>query len=146
MINESPCNGKNWRCPYLRNIKGENALIFLFPFDQTLKKLEPLQETDLEKIAEAIIHCVDKIEPEKSNCGKYTNDWPNNKLKNELTKRIHLFQNWIKRPTEKNRNKYKEQRDKVTTLIKNAVRQSNFDKLGKNQNAKTTYRNLKSHQ
>ena len=33
----------------------------------------------------------------------------------------------------------------VTTLIKNAICQSNFDKLGRSPNAKTHYRNLKSH-
>ena len=33
----------------------------------------------------------------------------------------------------------------VITLIKNAKRQSNFDRLGENPSAKTIYRNLKSH-
>ena len=102
----------------LRKIKGGNALNFLFLLDQTLKKLEPSKQKDLEKIAETIILCVDKFAPVKeSTVKKLSNDWINNKLKNEITKSTKLFQNWLKCPTEKNRSilkKQKEHRDKIT--------------------------------
>ena len=129
----------------LRKIKGGNALSFLFLLDQTLKKFEPSKQKDLEKIAENIMLCVDKFAPVKeSTVKRLSNDWINNKLKNEIIKRNKLFQNWLKCPTEKNRIIYKIQRNIVTKLIKNAKRQSNY-KLGENPSAKMIYRNMKSY-
>ena len=86
----------------LRKIKGGNALKFLFLLDQTLKKLEQSKQKDIEKIAETIMLCVDKFAPVKeSTVKKLSNDWIKNKLKNGITKRNKLFQNWLKCPTEK---------------------------------------------
>ena len=66
---------------------------------------------------------------------------------NEGTKSLKnkLFENWIKCPTEKNRSIYKNQRNMVTTIMKNVKRQSNYDKLGENPSAKMIYRNFKSY-
>ena len=76
----------------LRKIKGENTLSFLFLLDETLKKLEPSKQKDLEKIAETIMLCVDKFAPVKeSTVKKLSNDWISNKLKNEITKRNNFF-------------------------------------------------------
>ena len=54
-----------------------------------------------------------------------------NKMKSKITRRNKFFQKWTKFPVEKNRSIYKNQRNMVTTRIKNAKRQSNYDKLGK---------------
>ena len=130
----------------MRKIKGENALNFLFILDQTLKKFEPSKQFDLETIAKTIMRCVNKFAPEQeTTVRKVSNDWITKKLKKEITRRNKFFQKWIKCPTEENRSFYKKQRNMVTTLIKNAKRQSNFDRLGENPSAKTIYRNLKSH-
>ena len=130
----------------LRKINGGNALNFLFLLDQSLKKFEPSTQKVLEKIAETIMLCVDKFAPvKKSTVKKLSNDWINNKLKNEITKINKLFQNCLKCPTEKNRSIYKNQRNIVTKLIKNSKRQSNYDKLGRNPSAKMIYRNMKSY-
>ena len=108
--------------------------------------LEPPKQNDLEKIAKTILLCVEKFAPMiESTEKKVPNDWNNNKLKNEITKRNKLFQNWIKFPTEKNRSIYKNQRNLMITLITNAKRQSNYDKLGRNPSAKNFRRNLKSY-
>ena len=129
----------------LRKIKGGNALNFLFLLDQTRKKLEPLKQKDLEKIAEIIMLCVDKFAPVKeSTVKKLSNDWINNKLKNEITERNKLFKNWVKCPIEQ-KSIYKNQRTIVTKLIKNAKRQSNYDELEENPSAKMIYRNMKSY-
>ena len=130
----------------MRKIKGENALNFLFILDQTLKKFEPSKQIDLETIAKTIMRCVNKFAPEQeTTVRKVSNDWITKKLKKEITRRNKFFQKWIKCPTEENRIFYKKQRNMVTTLKKNAKRQSNFDRLGENPSAKTIYRNLKSH-
>ena len=89
--------------------------------------------------------CVDKFAPVKeSTVKKLSNDWINNKLKNEITERNKLFKNWVKCPTEQ-KSIYKNQRTIVTKLTKNAKRQSNYDELEENPSAKMIYRNLKSY-
>ena len=96
----------------LRKIQGGNALNVLFLLDQTLKKLEPSKQKDLEKIADTIILCINKLAPGKaSTMEKISNDWINNKLKNEITKKticIKIGQNGI----------YKSHRNMVTTFKK----------------------------
>ena len=92
------------------------------------------------------MRCVNKFAPEQeTTVGKVSNDWITKKLKNEITRRNMFFQKWMKRPTEENRTIYKKQRNMVTTLIKNAKHQCNFDRLEEKPSAKTIYRNLKSH-
>ena len=92
------------------------------------------------------MRCVNKFAPEQeTTVGKVSNDWITEKLKNEITRRNMFFQKWMERPTEENRPICKKQRNMVTTLIKNAKGQSNFDRLEENPSAKTIHRNLKSH-
>ena len=118
----------------------------MFIPDQILKKFEPSKQIDLETIAKTIMRCVNKIASEQeTTVRKVSNDWITKKLKNEITRRNKFFQRWMECPTEENRTIFKKQRNMVTTMIKNAKRQSNFDKLGENPSAKTIYRNLKSH-
>ena len=63
----------------------------------------------------------------------------------KITKRNKLFRKWTVSSTDDNEEKYKNQRNKVPARIKKAKRESNLQKLGNNPNAKTLYRNLKSH-
>ena len=80
-------------CRGLSKMKGGNALKFLFLSDQTLKmNLQPPKQNDLEKIAETILLCVEKFAPmTESTEKKVSNDWINNKLKNEITKETTCF-------------------------------------------------------
>ena len=130
----------------LRSIKGDKALNFLFLLDQKLKKLDQLDKLDIEKITETIKFCVDELAPEKETTKiEKCDEWITNKIKNEITKRNKLFREWTVSSTDDNKEKYKNQRNKVTAMIKKAKRECNLQKLGNNPNAKTLYRNLKSH-
>ena len=48
-------------CRELSKLKRANAMIFLILLDQTVKKLEPPKQNDLEKIAATIMLCVKKF-------------------------------------------------------------------------------------
>ena len=122
----------------LRSIKGDKALNFLFLLDQKLKKLDQLDKLDIQKITETIMFCVDKFALEKETTKtEKCNEWITNKIKNEIIKRNELFREWTVSS--------KNQRNKVTAMIEKAKRECNLQKLGNNPNAKTLYRNLKSH-
>ena len=89
--------------------------------------------------------CVHNFAPEKEITVKKQSSYSiNNKLKEEISEKIQVFQNWLKTAIEKNRNKYKK-RTWWKFWLKNVKRRNKFDKLRKNPNAKTIYRNLKSH-
>ena len=72
-------------------------------------------------------------------------DWITNKLKNAISKRDELFQNWVKNPSDQTREKYRKFRNKVTSMIREAKREANFKRLGENPSSKTIYRTLKTH-
>ena len=137
IVNESKNREINQLSRDLRKIQGGNALNVLFLLDQTLKKLEPSKQKDLEKIADTIILCIDKLAPGKaSTMEKISNDWINNKLKNEITKK-----------------QFVSKLDKMVFTkaigtwwqhLKNAKPQSNHAKLGETSIARLIYRILKS--
>ena len=130
----------------LRSIKGDQALNFLFLLDQKLKKLDQLDKLVFEKITETIMFCVDKFAPEKETTKtEKCDEWIINKIKNEISKRNKLFREWTVSSNDDNKEKYKNQRNEVTAMIKKAKRECNLQKLGNNPYAKTLYRNLKSH-
>ena len=96
-------------------------MIFLYLLDQTRKTFEPSEQSDLEKITETAMSCVDKFAPEKiSTVKRLTNDWITNNLKNEITKKNKLCQKRINYPTEENKTNYRKQMNMVTTMMKNA--------------------------
>ena len=124
----------------------DEALNILFLLDQKLKKLDQLDKLDIEKITETIMFCVDKFAPEKETTKtEKCDEWITNKIKNEITKRNKLFREWTVSSTDDNKEKYKNQRNKVTAMLKTAKRECKLQKLGNNPNAKTLYRSLKSH-
>ena len=94
----------------LRNLKGTKATNFLFLLDQKLKKIP--SATSAEEHVEAIINiikdCVDKFAPERKVITTNNSDqWITNKIKNAVSRRNLLFQNWINNPTLSNQNQYK---------------------------------------
>ena len=71
------------------------------------------------------------------------NDWVTKKIKTAVTKRNELFHKWVSDPSDFERETYKKQRNLVTSVIRNAKREANFNKLGKNPSTTTMYRTLK---
>ena len=72
-----------------------------------------------------------------------TNDWITNKIKNAITRRNTLFEKWINNPSTENHTKYKTVRNKVSALIREAKKEVNHRKIGKDPSAKCIYRTLK---
>ena len=73
-----------------------------------------------------------------------TNDWITNKIKNAITRRNKLFEKWINIPSIENQKKYKPIRNKVSALIREAKKEVNYRKIGKDPSAKCIYRTLKA--
>ena len=131
----------------LRNTKNENALNFLFQLNHKLKKIPDFApaEEQLESIIKSVRECIDKHAPEKMKpISESTNDWITNKFKNAITRRNTLFQKWINNPSTENREKYKTIRNKVSVLIRDAKKEVNYRKIGKDPSAKCIYRTLKA--
>ena len=130
----------------LRNIKKEKALNFLFLLDQKLKNVKKEGVLDLNRIALTIMECVDKFAPETV-CNDKSNgtEWISNKIKNAIIERNKKLQKWIDNPTDENRSAYKLARNKVTSKIRKAKRDLNFEKLGNNPSTRTIFRTLKGH-
>ena len=95
----------------------------------------------------SILHCADRFAPERYALYEISpsNDWIIDGIKNAITKRDILFEQWIKDPKQENRESYRRQRNLVTYLISNAKRACNYQKLGINPTTKTIYRTLKKH-
>ena len=130
----------------LKNIKGDKALNFLFLLEQRLMKLDVNNLSYTEQISRCILECIDRFAPVTEFKRKENlNDWITNSIKNAITKRDQLFRNWTNSPSDINKEKYKKQRNVVTSLIRNAKRDSNIKKLGPNPSSRTIYRNLKNH-
>ena len=73
-----------------------------------------------------------------------TNDWITNKIKNAITRRNKLFEKWINIPSTENQKKYKTIRKKVSALVREAKKEVNYRKIGKDPSAKCIYRTLKA--
>ena len=74
--------------------------------------------------------CVDNFAPEKETTKTEKCDkWITNEIKNEITKRNKLFREWTVSSTDDNKEKFKNQRNKVTAMIKKAKRESNIQNL-----------------
>ena len=117
----------------LKNIKSDNALKFLFILKQRLMKLDENNLNYTEQISRYILECIERFAPVTGIKTKENpTDWITNTIKNAITKRNQLFQNWTKSPSEINNQKYKKQRNLVTSLICNTKRGCNFEKLGPN--------------
>ena len=132
-----------------KNLKGHNALKFLFLLDQKLKQIDEktLAEYHVESIVKSISECADKVAPLRVSSGKEpSNQWINNKIKNAITKRnkLDLFQIWVEKPTKSNHDEYKSFRNKVCSMIREAKKQDNFRKLGVNPTARAIYRTSKT--
>ena len=85
-----------------KNLKGHNALKFLFLLDQKLKQIheKTSSEYHVESIVKSVSEYVDKFAPLRVSSGKeQSNQWINNKIKNAITKRNKLFQIWVEKPT-----------------------------------------------
>ena len=65
-------------------------------------------------------------------------------MEKAITKRNKLFQIWFEKPTKSNHDDYKSFRTKVCSMIREAKKQDNFRKLGKNSTARAIYRTLKT--
>ena len=132
----------------LKKIKGPNALNFLFLLDQKLKGIDYNKKADeqLVFITENIMSTVNRFAPLQTHPKpKNGADWITNKLKNAISKRDELFQNWVKNPSDQTREKNRKFRNKVTSMIREAKREANFKRLGENPSSKTIYRTLKTH-
>ena len=90
--------------------------------------------------------CVDKVASDKEiTKTEKCDEWINNKINHESTKRNKLFREWTISSTDDNKEKYRNQRNEDTAMIKKAKRESNSKNIGNNPNPKTLNRNLKSH-
>ena len=101
----------------MKNLKGDNALKFLFLLDQKLKTIQSTSCTEMraQMMCEKIIECIDKFAPEKEVVIKNeTNSWITNEIKNAMVKRDCLFRKWVENPNSKNHIEYKNQRNVVT--------------------------------
>ena len=130
-----------------KNLKGHNALNFLFLLDQKLKQIDEKTSAEyhVESIVNSVIECVDKFAPLRVCSAKETpNQWITNKIKNAITKRDKLFETWVEKPTKSNHDDYKSFRNKVCSMIREAKKQDNFRKLGVNPTARAIYRTLKT--
>ena len=129
----------------LKNIKGDKAVNFLFLFDQKMMKLHEEKLTN-DNISRTILVCVDLFTPERYASYKLlpTNDWINNSIKNGITERDILFQQWINDPKQGNKQVYRRQHNLVTSLVSSAKRSCNYQTLGVNPTAKIIYRTLKT--
>ena len=72
-----------------------------------------------------------------------TNDWITNKIKHAITKRNTLFEKWMNNLSTENQEKYKTIRNKVSALIREAKKEVNYRKIGKDPSAKGIFRTLK---
>ena len=70
------------------------------------------------------------------------NDWVTNKVKDTVTKLDELFHKWVTDPCHFNKEIYTKQRKSVKSVIRNAKREANLNKLGKNLSTTTMYRTL----
>ena len=92
----------------LKNIKGDSALKFLFILEQTLRKLDKNNANYTEQISKCIQECIERFAPvTEMNTKENPTDWITKTIKNAITKRNQLFQNWTKSPSENNNKKYK---------------------------------------
>ena len=66
------------------------------------------------------------------------------KLKNAITRRNILFENWINNHSTENQKKYKTIRNEVSALIRKAKKEKIYRKIGKDPSAKCIYRTLKA--
>ena len=99
-----------------------------------------------EQISRCILECIERFAPvTEIKTKENPTDWITNTIKNAITERNQLFKNWTKSPSEINNQKYKKQRNLVTSLKRNAKRDCNFKKLGPNPSSRTIYKNLKNH-
>ena len=91
----------------------------------------------MESIVKSVSECVDKFAPLPVSSGKEpSNQWINYKIKNAITKRKKLFQIWVEKPTKSNHDDYKSFRNKVCSMIREAKKQDNLNKLGVNPTAR----------
>ena len=130
----------------MKNLKGDNALNFLFLLDQKLKKIQSTSCTEMraQMMCEKTIEYLDKFAPEKGVVIKNeTNSWITNEIKNAMVKRDCLFRKWFENPNSKNHIEYKNQQNVVTQKIRLAKKETNFKKLGPNPSPKHIYRTLK---
>ena len=124
---------------YLRNIKNENALNFLFLLNHKLRRIPEFAPTEeqVESIIKSVRECIDKHAPDKMKpISESTDDWITNKIKNAITRRNTLFEKWINNPSTENQEKYKTIRNKVSALIREAKKEVNYSKIGKDPSAK----------
>ena len=131
----------------MKNLKGDNALNFLFLLDQKLKTIQSTSCTEMraQTMCEKIIECIDNFAPEKEVVIKNeTNSWITNEIKKAMVKRDCLFRKWVENPKSKNHIEYKNQRNVVTQKIRLAKKEANFKKLGPNPSPKHIYRTLKA--
>ena len=130
-----------------KNVKGHNALNFLFLLDQKLKQIDgkTSAEYHVQSIVNSVSESVDKFAPLRVCSGKEpSNQWITNKIKKAITKRNKLFQTWVKKPSKSNHDHYKSFKNKVCSMIREAKKQDNIRKLGINPTARAIYRNLKT--
>ena len=67
-----------------------------------------------------------------------------NQERNALTKRNHLFQKWVTKPTDFNRDAYRNQHNSVASVTRNAREEVNSKKLGIDAFTRTILRKLKN--
>ena len=102
-------------------------------------------EEQVESIIKSVRECIDKHEPEKVKpVSESTNDWITYKFKNAITRRNTLFEKWINNPSTENQEKYKTIGNKVSALIREAKKEVNYRKIGKDPSARCIYRTLKA--
>ena len=84
----------------------------------------------MNQIALTIMECVDKFAPETvCNDKAYGTEWITNNIKNAISERNKKLQKWIDNPSDENRSTYKLARNTVTSKIRNAKRDLNFENL-----------------
>ena len=118
---EKPIKQRN-----LNKLEGDQYLEFLFLLDQKLKSLGEITDVDegFETSSKIIVDClVDLLRRKKLVIRIKKNphgEQTRNKVKNETVKRDQLFKLWILQSNDCNRERFVKQRNRVTTVIRNA--------------------------
>ena len=91
----------------------------------------------MQSIVNYVRECVEKIEPLRVCSVKEPfHQGITNKIKKAMTKHNKLFQTWVEKPSKSNHHDYRPFRNKVCSMIREAMEQDNSVKRGINPTAR----------
>ena len=129
-----------------KKYQNEKSFELFVSLDQKRKNIKKKCVLDLNQIALTIMECVDKFALETvCNDEAYSTEWITNNINNAISERNKKLQKWIDNRSDENRSAYKLARNSVTSKIRNAERDLNFEKLGDNPSTRTIFRTLKGY-